>query len=148
MTPPPPPPSSFPPRPQINASRALFTEVNKRFPTLPFTMRAIEDKKARLGLVECLKHDLLTPLILTPQKFTDYVFKLNGLSKGNLTEPQLSPEISNDACAQRIHQRFAGTDIERLSELNQLSQLSPDSLAMATLKAVHGFLTHHLPCSQ
>ncbi len=40
--------------------------------------------------------------------------------------------ISNEACAQRIHQRFAGTDIERLSELNQLSQLSPDSLAMAT----------------
>ena len=40
--------------------------------------------------------NIFQKLILTPQKFTDYVFKLNGLSKGNLTEPQLSPEISNE----------------------------------------------------
>lgn len=36
--------------------------MNHRFPTLPFTLRALEDEKqARMGVVECLKHDLLHP---------------------------------------------------------------------------------------
>jgi len=42
--------------------RYVFNEMNHRFPTLPFTLRALEDEKqARMGVVECLKHDLLHP---------------------------------------------------------------------------------------
>lgn len=45
---------------KMRASRYVFNEVNHRFPTLPFTLRALEDEKqARMGVVECLKHDLL-----------------------------------------------------------------------------------------
>lgn len=47
---------------KMKASRATFSEINKRFPTMPFTMRALEDpKKARLGLTEMLGHGLVTP---------------------------------------------------------------------------------------
>ena len=45
---------------KMKASRALFSEINRKFPALPFTLRAIEDQRtARLGLVECLNHELL-----------------------------------------------------------------------------------------
>lgn len=46
----------------IHTHRYVFNEMNHRFPTLPFTLRALEDEKqARMGVVECLKHDLLHP---------------------------------------------------------------------------------------
>jgi len=45
---------------KMKASRFVFSEINKRFPTMPFTMRLIEDSgRARLGLTECLSHELL-----------------------------------------------------------------------------------------
>ena len=44
---------------KMKASRAFFSEVNQRFPTMPFTLRAGADEKAwRLGVTECVKHDL------------------------------------------------------------------------------------------
>jgi len=47
---------------KMKASRYLFNEVNSKFPTLPFTLRAFDDEKsARMGVVECHKHDLVTP---------------------------------------------------------------------------------------
>ena len=46
---------------KLQKSRAFFTEVNKRFPTLPFAIRAFEDAVgAKVGVKECLDHDLLT----------------------------------------------------------------------------------------
>lgn len=46
----------------VNMYRYVFNEMNHRFPTLPFSLRALEDEKqARMGVVECLKHDLLHP---------------------------------------------------------------------------------------
>ena len=48
--------------PHVNIHRYVFNEMNHRFPTLPFSLRALEDEKqARMGVVECLKHDLLHP---------------------------------------------------------------------------------------
>jgi curved DNA binding protein len=44
------------------ASRQLLGEVDKRFPTLPFTMRHLTDvRTAKLGITECVNHGLLTP---------------------------------------------------------------------------------------
>lgn len=40
-------------------------------------------------------------------------------------------QIDNAACVERISERFAGNDQERLAELNQLSQISPQKLVMA-----------------
>ncbi|KAG2514238.1 hypothetical protein JM18_008279 [Phytophthora kernoviae] len=45
---------------KMKASRYVFKEINSKFPTLPFTIRSFEDEsQARMGVVECVKHDLL-----------------------------------------------------------------------------------------
>jgi curved DNA binding protein len=47
---------------KMKASRYVFSEINAKFPTLPFTIRAFDDEsQSRMGVVECVKHDLLTP---------------------------------------------------------------------------------------
>merc|ERR1719233_808490 len=47
---------------KLKASRAFFSEMDKRFALMPFTLRAFEDeKKARMGVVECVKHGLCDP---------------------------------------------------------------------------------------
>jgi curved DNA binding protein len=47
---------------KVKASRALLAEVDKKFPTMPFTLRHLDDiPKARLGLTECVSHGLLAP---------------------------------------------------------------------------------------
>lgn len=40
-------------------------------------------------------------------------------------------EISNAQCVHRVHERFAGTDAERLNELNGLATVDPKNLVMA-----------------
>jgi curved DNA binding protein len=46
---------------KVQAS-ALLAEVDKKYPTLPFTLRHLSDiRKARLGIPECVSHGLLTP---------------------------------------------------------------------------------------
>jgi len=45
---------------KMKASRAFYSDLDKRFGTMPFTLRAFEDeKKARMGVVECVNHKLL-----------------------------------------------------------------------------------------
>jgi len=47
---------------KLKASRAFFSEMDKRFALMPFTLRAFDDeKKARMGVVECVKHGLCDP---------------------------------------------------------------------------------------
>jgi muramoyltetrapeptide carboxypeptidase len=40
-------------------------------------------------------------------------------------------EVLNAACVDRVEQRFAGSDAERLAEMNQLANLSPEALVLA-----------------
>ncbi|NXH58996.1 PA2G4 protein, partial [Rhabdornis inornatus] len=54
---------------KMKTSRAFFSEVERRFDTMPFTLRALEDeKKARMGVVECAKHELLQPFNVLYEK--------------------------------------------------------------------------------
>jgi len=47
---------------KMKASRYVLTEVDKKFPTLPFTTRHFEDERqAKMGITECVAHGLLTP---------------------------------------------------------------------------------------
>eukprot|EP00921_Rhytidocystis_pertsovi_P022634 GHVQ01036131.1.p1 GENE.GHVQ01036131.1~~GHVQ01036131.1.p1 ORF type:complete len:413 (-),score=77.29 GHVQ01036131.1:167-1405(-) len=55
-------------------ARQFIGEVNKRFPTLPFTIRAIEDERAcRLGVMECMRHELLQPYPVMSEKQGEFV---------------------------------------------------------------------------
>jgi curved DNA binding protein len=46
---------------KMKASRYVFNEINQKFPTFPFTLRALDEKKGRLGITELLKHNLVSP---------------------------------------------------------------------------------------
>ena len=47
---------------KVKASRQTLAEVDKKYPTLPFTLRHLSDiRAARLGINECIAHGLLTP---------------------------------------------------------------------------------------
>lgn len=54
------------------ASRVFFNEVNKKYPTLPFSIRSFADEKAaKLGVRECATHQLLQPYPLLQEKRDD-----------------------------------------------------------------------------
>jgi len=62
---------------KLKASRAVFSEINTRFPTMPFTLRALKDEKtARLGISECLKHDLVEPYPVLYEKAGELVAQI------------------------------------------------------------------------
>jgi len=45
---------------KTKAARQVLNEVNSKFPTFPFSLRGLEDEKqARLGILECTRHDLV-----------------------------------------------------------------------------------------
>lgn len=55
---------------KMKNSRYLLSEVDKKFPTLPFTLAHFEDERAaKMGVTECVGHGLLTPYpVLHEQK--------------------------------------------------------------------------------
>jgi len=47
---------------KMKASRYILKEVDKKFPTLPFTLRHFDDERqAKMGIAECVNHGLLMP---------------------------------------------------------------------------------------
>ncbi|RHZ57124.1 hypothetical protein Glove_393g6 [Diversispora epigaea] len=59
---------------KIKTSRIVFTEISQKFGSFPFTLRALEDeKKARMGIVECAKHLLVTPYDVYQEKEGDFI---------------------------------------------------------------------------
>jgi len=47
---------------KMKASRHVLSEVDKKFPTLPFTLRHFDDERqAKMGITECINRGLLTP---------------------------------------------------------------------------------------
>lgn len=53
---------------KLKTARAFFGDVNAKYPTLPFTIRDFEEGKAKLGLTECLQHQLLQPYPIIYEK--------------------------------------------------------------------------------
>mmetsp|Transcript_40461 Transcript_40461/g.89906 ORF Transcript_40461/g.89906 Transcript_40461/m.89906 type:complete len:391 (+) Transcript_40461:54-1226(+) len=70
---------------KLKASRAVFSEINRRFPAMPFTVRALVEgvekddkskelaKQLKLGMVECLNHGLLHPYPVLHEKSGELV---------------------------------------------------------------------------
>eukprot|EP00698_Gefionella_okellyi_P015695 TRINITY_DN4446_c0_g1_i1.p1 TRINITY_DN4446_c0_g1~~TRINITY_DN4446_c0_g1_i1.p1 ORF type:complete len:393 (-),score=132.83 TRINITY_DN4446_c0_g1_i1:52-1230(-) len=62
---------------KMKASMKTFSEFNKRFPATPFSLRLLEDEKtAKLGIIECLKHDLVAPYPVLIEKEGETVVQL------------------------------------------------------------------------
>jgi len=59
---------------KMKASRMFYSEASNKFGTMPFTLRAFEDeKKARLGIGECVNHELMIPYQVLYEKDGEYV---------------------------------------------------------------------------
>ncbi|XP_076132048.1 proliferation-associated protein 2G4-like [Alosa pseudoharengus] len=85
---------------KMKTSRMFFSEVERRFDAMPFTLRAFEDEgKARLGVVECAKHELLQPFSVLHEKEGEFVaqFKFTVMLMANgplrITSGFFEPEL-------------------------------------------------------
>lgn len=59
---------------KMKTSRAFLSEAEKRFGLMPFVLRDFEDeKKARMGVIECAKHDLMEPYPVYYEKEGEFV---------------------------------------------------------------------------
>ncbi|KAK2862207.1 hypothetical protein Q5P01_001740 [Channa striata] len=82
---------------KMKTSRTFFSEVGTRFDAMPFTLRM--RPKARLGVVECAKHELLQPFSVLHEKEGEFVaqFKFTVLLMANgphrITNGPFDPEI-------------------------------------------------------
>lgn len=56
------------------SARAFFSIVNQKYPTLPFSIRGFEDlTAAKVGVKECVNHDLLMPYAVLTEKAGEFV---------------------------------------------------------------------------
>lgn len=59
---------------KMKASRQFISEVEKKFTNMPFSLRMFEDeKKAKMGVVECAKHDLVESFNVLFEREGEYV---------------------------------------------------------------------------
>ncbi|XP_067687260.1 proliferation-associated protein 2G4-like [Haliotis asinina] len=59
---------------KMKASRQFLSETDKKFGLMPFTLRLFEDeKKAKMGIVECVKHDLMQPFSVLYEREGEFV---------------------------------------------------------------------------
>jgi hypothetical protein len=73
---------------KMKTSRAFLSEAEKRYGLMPFSLRSFEDEtKARVGVIECAKHDLMEPYPVYYEKEGEYVaeFKFTVLLMPNST---------------------------------------------------------------
>lgn len=59
---------------KMKASRAVLSDVDKKFGVMPFTLRSFDDEvKAKMGLKECLTHKLIEAFPVLHEKEGEYV---------------------------------------------------------------------------
>jgi len=57
---------------KMKSSRAFFSEMDKRFPSMPFSIRQFNDVTgAKVGVTECLNHDMIIPYPVLEEKCQD-----------------------------------------------------------------------------
>jgi len=68
-------------------SREVLSDINKRFPTFPFTIRAFDEKKVLFGIKECFEHNLVHRFPILHEKAGETVahFKFTALITANGT---------------------------------------------------------------
>jgi curved DNA binding protein len=59
---------------KMQTSRKVYSEITQKADCMPFNLRAADDeKKARMGVVECAKHGLLLPYDIIEEKEGEFV---------------------------------------------------------------------------
>jgi len=87
---------------KLQSARTLFKEINQKYPAMPFTIRSFPDKRARLGLSEIVKHDLVYPYPVLYEKPNEFIAQFKAtvlvLPSGvtRLTEAPQMPYVTSD----------------------------------------------------
>jgi curved DNA binding protein len=106
---------------KMKASRAVLSEINRKYPALPFTIRALlaEDKdlqkQLRLGLVECLNHGLLYPYPVMHEKQGDLVAQV----KSTVLLMPNGSDVVTKATTQAVQSEKSCTDAEVAALMTQ-----------------------------
>ncbi|PKY13358.1 proliferation-associated protein 1 [Rhizophagus irregularis] len=59
---------------KLKASRLVYNEISQTFGSFPFPLRALSDeKKAKMGIIECTKHSLVAPYEVYQEKEGEFV---------------------------------------------------------------------------
>lgn len=109
-------------------ARQFLRETQTRFPSLPFSARAIEDEKTtRLGISECSRHGLLQPYPVLTEKHGEYVaqFKYTVLLLPGGTKKITGLPLSQDS---NIVSEFEVKD-EEMKKLLAVSDLKKPKIA-------------------
>jgi len=86
---------------KLQASRQIFSEIQKKSPVMAFTLRSLDEKKRRIGITEIVKHDLLDSYPVLYEKEGEHIvqFKFNLLVLPGSTERLTSfalPHVTSD----------------------------------------------------
>lgn len=104
----------------MKASRAFYSEVQKKFTTMPFSLRSCEDEtKARVGMRECRDHKLLAPFDILVDREDAFVAQFKVLClcmpNGNLrgTTAGFDPEVvkSEHSVSSEDHKKLLAQQI-------------------------------------
>ncbi|GFT09780.1 proliferation-associated protein 2G4 [Nephila pilipes] len=108
---------------KMKASRVFFSEVDKKFGNMPFTLRSFEEeKKARMGVIECVNHKLVEPFTVLYEKEGEFVaqFKFTVLLM-----PSGSHKITSGPIDLEMYETTMDIEDESLKELlNQPLQIN------------------------
>jgi len=59
---------------KTKSARTFFNDIINKFPVLAFSLRSFDDEiTAKIGVKECLEHELLTPYPVMEEKKDDVV---------------------------------------------------------------------------
>jgi len=116
---------------KLAASKKVFSEILKRFPSCPFSLRALEEKAALFGIKECVDHDLLQAYPVLQEKSGDIVaqFKFTALilpsgtiritglpvdprqleTSAQITDPEIKAVLNQSSGAKKKKKKKAGT---------------------------------------
>eukprot|EP00483_Globobulimina_turgida_P001126 UN01128 len=72
---------------KMKTSRELLKQINKKYPTFPFSMRNFEANRSRLGITECLRTNIVQPYPILSEKNGEFVaqFKFTVILNPNAT---------------------------------------------------------------
>lgn len=73
---------------KTKSARAFYAELNQKYPSLCFTMRGFDEEiTTKMGVKECMEHDLLVPYPVLTEKSGEFVaqFKYTVLILGTST---------------------------------------------------------------
>ncbi|PIK40489.1 putative proliferation-associated protein 2G4 [Apostichopus japonicus] len=90
-------------------SRVFYSDVSNRFTVMPFTLRGLKIGRARLGVVECVKHSLVEPYPVFYEKEGEFVaqFKFTVLlmPNGPLRITQAPVDVSGYESEKKIEDK-------------------------------------------